>query len=43
MDPSFQGVNRLFALLFENTNGRRSYKRYYLPQVEAKNYNVMID
>ena len=43
LDPSFQGVNRLSLLLFENTNGRRSHKRHYLPQVEVKNYNVVID
>ena len=40
---SFQGVNRLFVLAFENVAQRRSNKRYYLPNVEIKNYNVMID
>ena len=29
IDTSFQGVNRLLALLFENENGRESYKQYY--------------
>ena len=43
IDPSFQGVNGLFVLTFENEGQRRSYKRYYLPTVELKNYNVMID
>ena len=43
IDPTFQGVNILFVLSFQNTNGRTSYKRYYLPQVEIKNYNVFID
>ena len=43
-DPSFHGVNRAFvALLFENNFGRTSYSRYYLPQVELKDYNFMID
>ena len=42
-DPSFQGVNRLFVLPFENDNGRESYKQYYLPTVEIDDYNVMID
>ena len=37
---SFQGVNRLFVLSFENTGGRTSYTRYYLPLVEIKNYNL---
>ena len=40
--PIFQGVNRLFVLSFENNTGRPSYKRYYLPQVEIKDYNVML-
>ena len=43
IDPSFQGVNRFSVLSFENTNGRAIFKRYYLPQVEIKDYNVMID
>ena len=30
-NPSFQGVNRLFVLPFENEAQRTSYKRYYLP------------
>ena len=41
--PSFQGVNRLFVLSFENEDGRTSYSTYYLPKVEIKDYNVMID
>ena len=28
---------------FKDDNGRKSYKQYYLPTVEIKNYNVMID
>ena len=43
INPSFQGVNRLFVLSFENNNGRTSYTRYYLPLVEIMDYNVMID
>ena len=42
-DPSFQGVNRLFLLSFENENNRKVHTGYYLPKVEIKNYNVMID
>ena len=42
-DPSFQGVNRLFALSFENNTGRASYTRCYDPQVEIKGCNIMID
>ena len=42
-DPSFQGVNILFVLSFEGDDGRKSYKQYYLPTVEIKYYNVVID
>ena len=40
---SFQGVNRLFVLAFENDAQITSNKRYYLPNAEKRIYNVMID
>ena len=43
IDPSFQGVNRLFVLSFENENGRTSHSEYYLPKVEIRYCNVKID
>ena len=43
INPRFQGVNILFVLPFENENGRTSHSTYYLPKVEIKDYNVMID
>ena len=43
IDASFQGVNRLFVLSFKNEDGRESYKQYYLPTVEIKDYHVMAD
>ena len=43
IEPSFQGVNRLFVLAFEDDSQRISKRRYYIPNVEIKNYNVMID
>ena len=43
VDPSFQGVNRLSVLSFENENGRTSHSEYYLPNEEIKDYNVKID
>ena len=43
VEPSFQGVNRLFVLAFENDNHRTSDDRYYLPTVEIKDYNIMIN
>ena len=39
--PSFQGVNGLFVLKFENDNHRTIHDRYYLPNVEIKDYNIM--
>ena len=43
INPSFQGGNRLFVLSFENENDRTSHTTYYLPKVEIKDQNVMID
>ena len=42
-EPNFQGVNRFFALAFENDDDRTSYNEYYLPTVEIKDYNIMIN
>ena len=36
VEPSFQGVNRLFVLAFENDAQRTSHSGYYLPNVEIK-------
>ena len=41
--PSFQEVNRLFVLSFENEDERKSHSTYYLPKVEIKDSNDMID
>ena len=43
VDPSFQGVDRLFVLPFENENGRTSHLEYYFPKVEIKDFNLKID
>ena len=42
-EPSCQGVNRLFILAFENDTQRTSAKGYYLPNVELKDYKIMIN
>ena len=42
-DPSFQEVNILFLLSFEDNTVRTGYIRYVLPAVETKDYNVIID
>ena len=43
VEPSFQGINRLFILAFENDNHRTSDERYYLSTVEIKDYNMVIN
>ena len=43
VEPSFQGVNRLFVLAFEGDNNRTAHDSYYLPTVEIKDYNIMIN
>ena len=51
IDPTFTKVNRLFALSFkndendddENESVRTSFKKYYVPKVEVKDFNVLID
>ena len=43
VEPRFQGVNRLFVLAFENDTQRTSAKGYYLPTVEIKDYNIMVN
>ena len=43
INPSFQGLNGLFVLSFENENGRTSHSEYYLPKVEIKDCDVKID
>ena len=42
INRSFQGVNGLLVLSFENDAQKISYKSYYLPDVETKDYNIMI-
>ena len=43
VEPSFRGMNRLFVLAFGDHAQRTSNKVCYLPNVEIKDYNVMID
>ena len=43
VETSFQGINRLFLLAFENDNNRISDDEYYLPTVEIKDYNIVIN
>ena len=46
LDPSFQGVNRLFVMAYNRANGqptRNGQQKYYLPRIDLKKYNVIID
>ena len=41
--PTFTKVNRLLVLSFENEDDRRSFSKYYVPNVQMKYFNVLID
>ena len=55
LNASFQGVKKLFVLAYviaapaavssnaDDTAGKKSNKKYFLPRGEVKNYNVLID
>ena len=43
IDPTFTNMNRLFVLTFENEDDRTSFSKYYLPKIEIKDFNVLID
>ena len=43
IDPTFTKVNRLLVLSFENEDNRKSFPKYYVLNVEIKDFNVLID
>ena len=43
MNQIFQGLNRTFALAFENDAQRTNIKRYYFLNVRIKDNNVVLD
>ena len=47
LDPSFQGVNRLFLVAYSRADNnqatRNGQQKYYLPRIDLKKYNVIID
>ena len=46
LDPSSQGVNRLFVMAYNRANGqptRNGQQKYYLPRIYLEKYNVIID
>ena len=46
LDASLQGINKLFVLPYahgNNITNENSYKKYFLPRLKIKNYNIEID
>ena len=43
INPAFTKVNRLFVLSFENEDDRTAYSLYYVPNIQIKDFNVLID
>ena len=43
IDPKFTKVERFFVISFENENDRTSFSKYYVPNVQIKDVNVLID
>ena len=43
IDQTFIKVNRLFVLSFENEEDRTSFSKYFVPKIEVKDFNVLID
>ena len=45
LDSSCQGVKRLFALAYDNTNAipPSSHRRYFFPRIKIKNCNIETD
>ena len=45
LDSSYQDVKKLFVLAYDNANGTtpNSHKRYFLPRIKIKTFNIEID
>ena len=43
INTTFTKVNRLFVLSFENESDRTSFSKYYVLNVQIKDFNVLID
>ena len=46
LDPSFQGVNRLFIMAYSRLNNnqptRDGQRKYFLPRIDLNKYNVLL-
>ena len=43
IDTTFNKVNRLFVLSFEDEEDRTSFSKYYMPKAEIKDFKVSND
>ena len=43
IDPRFQRINRMVMLSWEDNTVRKGHTEYFLPKLEIKDYNVVID
>ena len=43
IDSAFTKVNRLFVISLEHENDRTSYSKYYAPNVQKEDFNVLIN
>ena len=43
INTTFTNMNRLYVLSFKNEEVRTSFSKYYVPKVESKDFNVLID
>ena len=46
LDPSFRRFSKLFVLAYargDNVTNENSYRKYFLPRLKIKNYNIEID
>ena len=43
IDPTFTKANRLFVLSFEKENDITSFSKYDVPNVQIKDFNVLIN
>ena len=43
IDPTFKKVNRFFVLSFENEDSRTSFSKYYVSNIQIKDFTKLID
>ena len=43
IEPSFQSINRVFILAYDGDTQRTSHTGPYIPNVQLKDYNIMIN